>query len=355
MKKLASIIVVICLVFSLTACGSEPAGTTKAPENPVTTKANEGTTQAPDTTTTPAKTTDYPTKDITLYCGYAAGGGSDVSMRLLVPYLEAELGVNVNVVNVTGGGGFVCWLQVLDEPADGYSISQINFPGLLAGILNPDYDYGVTLDSFKFICNQTSDSDCLVINAKDDRFSTIEEFIDYAQKNGIISGDGGIGSNKHLASLAFARQWNLQMESIHQKGWSETYASILGGTVDVGWATIPECKAAVEDGELKVLCTFAKERNQFAPDVPTYNELNLGGSILTGQYRGFMCSPNVPDDVYQIICDAFAKASQNPEYLQKIADMSYTAEYLTGDELRAGGEAMYDMIMSFSKELGWEK
>lgn len=337
MKKLLAIILALCMTFALVACGTKEASEeTQTPEAEV-------------------KTTSFPEKDITLYCGYAAGGGSDVSMRLAVPYLEEELGVNVNVVNVTGGGGFVCWLQVLSEPADGYSISQINFPGLLAGILNPEYNYGVTLDDFKFICNQTSDSDCLVINANDSRFSTIEEFIEYAQNNKIISGDGGIGSNKHLASLAFARQWDLNMESIHQGGWSETYASILGGTVDVGWATIPECAAAVADGELKVLCTFAEKRNEFAPDVPTYNELGLGGSILTGQYRGFMCSPDVPDDVYQVLCEAFEKALNNPEYLEKVAAMSYTAEYLSGDELAKNGAAMQANIESFSKELGWEK
>lgn len=337
MKKLLAIVLALCMTFALVACGSSE----KSAEE-VANPSDE------------VKTTTFPEKDITLYCGYAAGGGSDVSMRLAVPYLEEALGVNVNVVNVTGGGGFVCWLQVLDEPADGYSISQINFPGLLAGILNPQYDYGVTLDDFKFICNQTSDSDCLVINANDPRFSTIEEFIEYGKSNKIISGDGGIGSNKHLASLAFAREWDLNMESIHQSGWADTYASILGGTVDVGWATIPECAAAVADGELKVLCTFAEERNQFAPDVPTYNELGLGGSILTGQYRGFMCSPDVPEDVYQVLCDAFETALNNPEYLEKVAAMSYTANYMPGDEFAEAGRNMQEHIQSFSKELGWE-
>lgn len=349
MKKLLSAALALCMALSLAACSQQTQpnqGNNSSDQNDSSSQSNPSNS---------VQSTTFPEKDITLYCGYAAGGGSDVSMRLAVPYLEEALGVNVNVVNVPGGGGFVCWLQVLDEPADGYTISQINFPGLLAGILNPTYDYGVELDDFKMIANQTSDSDCLVINANDSRFSTIEEFIEYGQNNQIISGDGGIGSNKHLASLSFAREWNLNMESIHQSGWADTYASILGGTVDVGWATIPECAAAVEDGELKVLCTFAEKRNQFAPDVPTYNELGLGDNeIVTGQYRGFFCHPDVPDDVYQVLCDAFETALNNPEYLQKVADMSYTANYMTGDELMAAGEEMYDHIMSFSKELGWE-
>jgi len=347
MKKLFSITLALCLALSLAACGQRQPSSQSGPSQDYSdsSKSNQ-----PE-----VKQNTFPEKDITLYCGYAAGGGSDVSMRLAVPYLEEALGVNVNVVNVPGGGGFVCWLQVLDEPADGYTISQINFPGLLAGILNPTYDYGVELSDFKMIANQTSDSDCLVINANDSRFSTIEEFIEYGRKNTIISGDGGIGSNKHLASLSFAREWDLNMESIHQAGWADTYASILGGTVDVGWATVPECAAAVADGELKVLCTFAEERNQFAPDIPTYNELKLGDNeIVTGQYRGFFCHPDVPDDVYQTLCDAFKTALNNPEYLQKVKDMNYTANYMTGDELMAAGEAMYDHIMSFSKELGWD-
>ena len=72
MKKLLVLVLALSMSLTLVACGSSETTTEEAAE--------------PDVEE--VKTTSFPEKDITLYCGYAAGGGSDVSMRLAVPYLE---------------------------------------------------------------------------------------------------------------------------------------------------------------------------------------------------------------------------------------------------------------------------
>lgn len=295
----------------------------------------------------------FPEKDITLYCGYAPGGGSDVSMRLLVPYLKKELGVNVNVVNVPGGGGFVGWLEALEQPADGYTISQINFPGLIGGIINPEYDYGVTLDNFKFLANQTIEYDTLVIKANDKRFSTAKEFIEYAQNNELIAGDGGVGSNKHLSALAMIKNFSAKLECVHQAGWSATYTSMLGDTVDVGWGAVPEAIQGYQDGELDILCVFGRERSSYLPDIPTFNELDLGAEIVTEQYRGFFVHPDTPEEIFKILEKAFANAMQNEEYKKSIMDMYYIPYYLNGEDFKKAAMAQHEWIEDYREVLGW--
>ena len=49
----------------------------------------------------------YPERNITLIVPYGAGGGTDVTARMLARDLEAELGKPVTVENRAGGGGWV--------------------------------------------------------------------------------------------------------------------------------------------------------------------------------------------------------------------------------------------------------
>ncbi len=45
------------------------------------------------------------TRPVTLVCAYSAGGGTDQVNRGLAEGMKEPLGVQVNVVNMTGGGG----------------------------------------------------------------------------------------------------------------------------------------------------------------------------------------------------------------------------------------------------------
>lgn len=101
MKKLLALFLALVLCLSLAACGSA--------------ESSSGNTSA------------YPGgKTITMMCPWSAGGGSDSCVRLLVPYLEEELGATITVINPTGGSGWVAWEQLLNGKADGLTITQVN-------------------------------------------------------------------------------------------------------------------------------------------------------------------------------------------------------------------------------------
>ena len=89
MKKLLTFLMILALVSTtLVACGS-----------------NE--TAAPKTDGDQAKKVDYPTKPINVIVSYAAGGGTDVGARILLPFVEKELGVTMNVINKAGNTAFL--------------------------------------------------------------------------------------------------------------------------------------------------------------------------------------------------------------------------------------------------------
>ncbi|GAI78483.1 unnamed protein product, partial [marine sediment metagenome] len=145
---------------------------------------------------------EFPDKQITIIVPYSAGGGNDIGARLMVPYLQEELGVSIVVTNKPGGGGQVGSRLLLSEKADGYTLLMASFPATITGILLADAPY--TIDDFDYICGQQEDPRML-ITSSNAPFKTLEEFISYAKENpGLITvSNAGTGSSSWFSALAF--------------------------------------------------------------------------------------------------------------------------------------------------------
>ena len=103
MKKLVSLALALVMLLALVACTK-----TAAPATETKTETTEAKTE-----TTTASSGDFPTKPITLLCGYSAGGSSDLGCRYLAEALREELGQPVVVENVPGSGSWLAWNQLL--------------------------------------------------------------------------------------------------------------------------------------------------------------------------------------------------------------------------------------------------
>ena len=278
-----------------------------------------------------------------------------MSIRLLVPYLEEELGVSVTVVNRTGANGWIAWNELLQSDPDGYTIAQLNIPTLYSGYLDPQQNRDTTLDDFQVLCNQISDWGTMVVRKGDERFSTAEELLEYAKSNELIVADNGVGTNKHILTVELMENIpELQLVPMHQSGWSDSYASLLGGHIDVGWGSVGEVLSAYEAGEVDILCVFAPERSEFMPDVPTFNELNLGCEILSPSDRGFVLPAGVDEEVYNILLEAFSNAIQNPEHIAASNEMGLEVNYIGGEEYVEYVKENEQSVRDLAGAMGWE-
>jgi len=70
------------------------------------------------------------TKPVTIACAFSAGGGTDQINRGLAEGMKEYLGVQVNVINVTGGGGAIAMDHVWQKPRDGLTLLGISETGL---------------------------------------------------------------------------------------------------------------------------------------------------------------------------------------------------------------------------------
>ena len=88
-----------------------------------------------------ARAQAFPSKQLRLLVGAAAGGGADIVARILAQELTKSGGLSVIVDNKPGAGGTVATREALRAPADGYTLLVANV-GVLAVIPYATKDAG---------------------------------------------------------------------------------------------------------------------------------------------------------------------------------------------------------------------
>lgn len=334
MKKIISILIVLLLIFSLAGCSEE---------NSVEGNKIESS----------GKADSYPGgKPIDIIVGYSAGGSSDLGVRMLVPYLEEELGTTINVINKTGANGWVAWTELSKSKPDGYTIGLVNIPGFYSGYLDKHQKRSENLESFKFIANQVSDWGVLV--AKKGQFKDFTAFMEYAKSNEVTVGDVGIGGNKHMQTEELKRaNPECKITPVHMGGWADNYAGILGGHIDVASATIGDVVNQLSEGNFDILCTFAPERSELLPDVPTCEELGFG-AVYGPSARGYLMPKGVDEATFSKIQEAFKNAITNPEHIEKMKELGLAVDYFDGEEYETFLKENEEKAKSMSDILGWQ-
>ncbi|MEW9672498.1 tripartite tricarboxylate transporter substrate binding protein [Ammoniphilus sp. 3BR4] len=294
----------------------------------------------------------YPNKPIKLIVSYAAGGGTDLGARQLTPYLEKELGVPVVVENKPGGGGWVGWAEMLSATPDGYTIGYVNAPAVFAGYLNPSAQRKENLDSFHFIINHVVDAGVIAVRANDNRFSNVNELIEYAKKNEVSVNSNGVGTENHIAALQMNEQLGTKLRSVQFSGSSESMTSVLGGHVDILFAKVGEVLEQKEAGELKILAVLTPERVPQLPDVPTLKESN-GSSIEYHSLRAIAGPKGMDPQITAKLQDAFDKAMNNPEHVKKMSDMGLNIDGTKGEALVETLKKEEAIMNGLKGLLGW--
>ncbi|WP_102344766.1 tripartite tricarboxylate transporter substrate binding protein [Bacillus sp. Marseille-P3661] len=329
MKKLVSVFISVLVILSLVACSGGNASSNESTDKDV-----------------------YPNKSINLIVSFAAGGGMDTGARILAPYLEKELGVTVNVVNKPGAGGWVGWAEVANAEPDGYTIGYLGTPNFVTGYLDPKVKRDQSIDSFDLIGKHVQDPGVIAIRTAEDRFSTIEELMEYAKENELTATSTGVGSDDHIATLSINKKFGTKFTPVHNEGSAKSVSAALGGHVDVLFGNVGEVTSLQENGEMKVLAVLAEERSPFLPDVPTFSEAGFEG-VTSAPSRGFATPKGMDPEKLETLRVAFEKAITNQEHIDSQADSGLQVEYKPADEYKQELKNIEAGLKEISDMLGW--
>jgi len=274
---------------------------------------------------------EYPEKPIEVIVGYSAGGGTDVMARTAAPFIEKYLGEGASIVvkNMPGASGQIGVTEAANAAPDGYTLGTFNLPGMMARTIDREADYD--LDSFTYLANVVNDPN-VIVTSKKSGLDTLDKLLEEAKANpgAITVGMSSLGGDDHFALIKLQNATDTEFTIVPFKGSAPARTALMGGHVAMGILNISEV-AEFQD-ELNVLGVATKERSQFAPDLPTFQEQGL--DLVNGSMRGFIAPAGLPEDVQAKLVGAFSQLGDDQAFLDAMAATANPVEIVTGDDFR---------------------
>jgi tripartite-type tricarboxylate transporter receptor subunit TctC len=291
----------------------------------------------------------HPERGLTLIVPYGAGGGTDVTARLLARDLEAVMGRSVTVENRAGGGGWVGWGALAASAPDGYTLGYLNVPSMYAGYLDPKVGRKENLDSFTPLMNHVLDYNIWAVKA-DSPFKAVKDVIEAASKTPeqITVTAYGAGGDDHLAILSIQAETGARFAIVHNRSTAEAKTQVLGGHVQVLGANVSEVAEELRAGQLRLLGVMAPTRSRFLPDAPTFNE--QGFNQVWSVSRGIAAPAGLPKDIEAKLIGYLDKTLSSKEHQQKAEALSLEPSVIGGEQYR---KFLRDNEQSTRKLMGW--
>ena len=259
----------------------------------------------------------FPAKDITLICPWSAGGGTDTISRALVKNAKNYFGVNVNVVNKTGGMGAVGMGAVSTARPDGYTVGMITFQ------LSTFQSMGLAKLSYRDfnLIQLVNQSPAAISVAADSKWKDLKQLMDYAKQNpGIVTvGHSGAGGGWHLAVASIATINDIKFNYVPFDGAAPTRTALIGGHIDCASTGIDEMLQLYKAGQVRILAVNNLTRHALFPDVPTIAEAGSPNPNPILDWRGLAAPKGVTAEQMQILVNGFKQCFNDPEFV-KLAD-----------------------------------
>lgn len=256
---------------------------------------------------TAAMASGFPTKDITMVVPYDAGGGVDITTRLMTDAIGKIDGHSIIVQNIGGGGGSVGQTTVKNSEADGYTLlaytsSVVNNPQL------KEVDF--VLEDFVALTCICFDPEVILVPA-DSPYNTFEELIAAAQEGIINVSTSGAMTAHHLDGVKIQMATGANFAYIHCDNAPTQKQELIGGHTDAAIFPLGEIIDAIEEGTVKPLAIALAERTEKLPDLPTYTE--CGVELVDGAFRGFAAPAGIPDEAFEVLTKVFEEVGQSQE------------------------------------------
>ena len=281
-----------------------------------------------------AQSAEYPTKPLRFIVGFAPGGGTDITARVVGDALSKRLNQSVIVDNRPSAGGVLARRLAAETNPDGYTLLMLSGSQTAGAVLV----YKEPIDmrkTFAGISRLTSQP-YLLTNHPNFPAKNIKEIVSYAKANpGKMNyGSTGVGSMAHLASALFEHIAKVKMVHVPYKGASPGLLDLLRGQIQFLFASATSSMPHVHAGRLRLVAQSSGERSPQLPDVPTVAEGGLPGFDVTGWY-GIAAPTGTPQAIIQKLNREIGEVLKDAAVKKKMAADGADMRHSTPDQFRA--------------------
>jgi tripartite-type tricarboxylate transporter receptor subunit TctC len=265
----------------------------------------------------------YPSRPVYLIVGFSAGGNTDVVARILAQWLAQQFGQPFVVENRTGAATNLATEQVIRAPPDGHTLLVASAANAINATLFRNLKFNFIRDT-EPVAAIASAPLVMCVNPAFPPAS-VPAFIEHARSkpNGLNFGSSGMGSPPHVAAELFKRMAGVTMQHVPYRGDAEAINDLIGGRVQVYFATLPGSMEFIRAGALRALAVTAAERSPALPEVAAMAEFLHGYDATI--WNGISAPKGTPEPVVAALSRCINEGLADPKLRGRLAELGAMA------------------------------
>lgn len=298
---------------------------------------------------------DFPNRPIELVVAYPAGGGMDVTARIVARHAERLTGHRFIVNNRTGGAGMVAHAYMARQaPSDGYTVGVLSSGVFVDGVLRAqglwsvndleiaaflNYDPTVWISAARGPM-QGLDLPAIVSRAREAPETVRISMLPHSASEFIIE-QVERGTGAKFVKVPF-------------QGGIPGMTAMLGGHIDLATVFFSEFRSQLEAGAVRPVGVAGPARLPVLPDVPTFDEALGTSGVSWAAWRFAALPKNVPADRRDYLAAVLEAAVADPEAQREFtqAGVLLDPSLGNGDAVRAAASRLFASQLRFLRESG---
>jgi tripartite-type tricarboxylate transporter receptor subunit TctC len=264
----------------------------------------------------------FPARPVRIVVGYAAGGANDILARLMGQWLSERLAQPFVIENRPGAGSNIATEAVVRAPPDGYTLLLVGPSNAVNTTLYDRLNYNFLAD-ITSVAGISRESLVMVVHRAFPT-KTVPELIAYAKANpgNVNMGSAGNGSAPHMAGELFKMMAGVNMVHVPYRGGGPALIDLLGGQVQVIFASMPSSIEYIRAGKLHALAVTTATRSAALPDIPTVGEFVLG--YEASSVFGLGAPKSTPAGIVEMLNKEINAALVDPKMAARLGDLGGT-------------------------------